>query len=265
VIEGLFMPPEARAQIAADGPTRRRRARRESVILLVAVAFGAAAPASAGDGEKALARAHYEAATKHYDLREYEDAVKEYKAAYFAKTDPVFLFNIGQCYKKLGQSAQAVEFFRAFLRKAAPGDPNRVTAEGRISELESDAAPLPETTSKAPMQAQPARLAAASDATARPGFSVTESVAGNAGPPAPATALMAGLQPLSNQREGTDLAARDGREASSPDAPFYRTWWFWTGVGTAVVAGAATAIVLGTRGSEPNSATPGLGTRGVFQ
>jgi hypothetical protein len=96
-----------------------------------------ARPALAGEGDKAVARAHYETATRLYDVREYADALKEYKAAYIAKPDPAFLFNIGQCYRKMGSNAEALDFFRQYLKKAPPDDPNRPSVEARIRNIQS--------------------------------------------------------------------------------------------------------------------------------
>jgi hypothetical protein len=38
-------------------------------------------------------------------------------------------------------------------------------------------------------------------------------------------------------------------EQPTAGLPFYKTWWFWTGVGAVVVAGTVTAIILATRSS----------------
>ena len=101
--------------------------------LVIAVAFVAlAVPAQAADSEKTAAKAHFEAATRLYDIHEYAKALDEYKAAYLAKPDPAFLFNVGQCYRKLGKLDQALEFYREYLKKAPPDDPNRPNVEARI-------------------------------------------------------------------------------------------------------------------------------------
>jgi hypothetical protein len=55
-----------------------------------------ARPARAAD-DKVLAKAHYEAATRLYDVHEYAAALQEYKAGYLVRPDPSFLYNIGQC------------------------------------------------------------------------------------------------------------------------------------------------------------------------
>jgi hypothetical protein len=48
---------------------------------------------------------------------------------------------------------------------------------------------------------------------------------------------------------GVDLAAKPATDQDKSESPrFYKTWWFWTGVGAVVVAGTVTAILL-ARGS----------------
>jgi hypothetical protein len=228
-------------------PSRIRRKRVAFQVVVIAVGLSWAALALAGEGDKVAAKAHYEAANKYYDLHEYEDAVKEYKAAYFAKPDPAFLFNIGQCYRKLGKADQAIDFFREYLKKASPDDPNRANAEARVRELELGSASEADASLKAP----PPPTQAVLSPVAQPA------------PSAQAAQPYAGPPPAAHPMAGADLTST---EPPSPrQTPFYRRWWFWTGVGAAVVAGTVTAIVLAGGGSEPNSANAGLGTRGVFQ
>jgi len=56
-----------------------------------------------------------------------------------AKPDPAFLFNIGQCYRKLGKKNRPSISFRRFLKRAAPDDPNRAQVEARLRDTETDA------------------------------------------------------------------------------------------------------------------------------
>jgi len=78
-------------------------------LLVAAVVAVLAGPALGADGDKAAARAHFEAATRLYDIHEYAKALEEYKEAYLAKPDPAFLFNVGQCYRKLGKLDKALD------------------------------------------------------------------------------------------------------------------------------------------------------------
>jgi tetratricopeptide (TPR) repeat protein len=117
-----------------------RRERSFLAAVLVAVALGAWGPAAeAGDASRATAKAHYETATRLYDIREYDKALVEFKSAYLAQPDPAFLFNVGQCYRKLGQNQQALNFFQEYLKKAPPDDPNRSQVEARVRDIEAEA------------------------------------------------------------------------------------------------------------------------------
>jgi tetratricopeptide (TPR) repeat protein len=131
---------------------RRARFPLAGVVLALALA-GFAQTAKAGDSDKAVARAHYETATRLYEIREYDKALIEYKSAYLAQPDPAFLFNIGQCYRKLGQTAEALNFFQQYLKKATPDDPNRRQVEARIRDIEAEAKLKAEAAQAAPVQA----------------------------------------------------------------------------------------------------------------
>jgi tetratricopeptide (TPR) repeat protein len=164
--------------------------------VLVAVSLGVFGPtARAGDNRRATAKAHYETATRLYDIREYDKALVEYKSAYLAQPDPAFLFNIGQCHRKLGQNQQALNFFQEYLKKASPDDPNRSQVEARVRDIEAEAklkaeeaqaaaaatpapAPAPEVVPPAPT---PATAAVAAAPTA-PAASVEQAVPASATP-----------------------------------------------------------------------------------
>jgi hypothetical protein len=62
---------------------------------------------SAETEDAAAAKARYEAGVKHFDLAEYEPALADFKEAYRQKSDPVFLYNIAQCHRKLGHTDDA--------------------------------------------------------------------------------------------------------------------------------------------------------------
>src|ERR1039457_5384560 len=111
---------------------RRSAARCLAGLVIVAVCGAVSSRALCAENDKVVARAHYETATRIYDLREYAKALDEYKAAYLAKPDPAFLFNVGQCYRRLGKFDQALDFYREYLKKAPPDDPNRPNVEARI-------------------------------------------------------------------------------------------------------------------------------------
>jgi hypothetical protein len=91
--------------------------------------------ADIGEAPAAEAKRHYEEGTKAFNLGEFSRAIAEFKAAYNAKPDPLLLYNIAQSYRLAGDPAQALFFYRSFLRNM-PDAPNRKEIEGRIRTLE---------------------------------------------------------------------------------------------------------------------------------
>jgi tetratricopeptide (TPR) repeat protein len=104
--------------------------------VLIALSFRATAGETEG---KATARAHYETATRLYAVGEYERALAEFKSAYVAKDDPAFLFNIGQCHRKLGRIDEAISAYRNFLSHAPVDDPSRPQVEAILRRTQDDA------------------------------------------------------------------------------------------------------------------------------
>ena len=117
---------------------------RAALIPLSLVALMAATPVTAtaappSPEEKTKAREHYQKGLTHYDIKEYSDALAEFKNAYRVVQDPAFLFNIAQCYRKLGQDVEALDYYRNYLRRF-PTAPNRGEVERRIQEIERELA-----------------------------------------------------------------------------------------------------------------------------
>jgi tetratricopeptide (TPR) repeat protein len=253
-------------------------------------------PAKAGESDKAIARAHYETGTRLYDVREYADALKEYKAAYIAKPDPAFLFNIGQCYRKMGKNAEAIDFFQQFLKKAPPDDPNRALVEVRIRNIEAgisadydpfdhsgdvhapppvvktEPIPTPEPVPPPTVKAQPSpppQPVPAATAKAQPSPPPEPILPPASNPFLPADQPTA-QQPLATpqhalQPAGLDLTAAAPGKEDPAASPIYEKWWFWTGVGAVVVAGAVTAVALSSSGGGTANPSSTLGSRTVFQ
>lgn len=228
----------------------------------IVLCMGLARLAQGAVDDKVAAMAHYEAATRLYDVHEYGDALREYKAGYLTRPDPSFLFNIGQCYKKLGMPEQARAFFREYLKKAPSDDPNRSQAESRIRELtnlETAKSEKPATNGAAPHTSPtaPEVLEVEKPATAAP----SEKSPGLPFSGAPAISISPGTDPA-----GVNLSASALNQPDSAAPAYYKTWWFWTGVGAVVVAGTVTAVLLSRSGDgSPNVSGTTLGTRTVLQ
>jgi tetratricopeptide (TPR) repeat protein len=243
------------------------------VAALVLFLLPAARPAYAADSgrsadpAKAAALAHFEAAKRLFDVREYGRALEEYKEAYLAKPDPAFLFNIAQCHRKLGQNTQALDFYQQFLRKAPLDDPNRRQVEARIADIQAEE----QEKARAAAKPEPAPAAAPAAAPAPTPVSAPVPEPAPASPtPAPAPAptpapLPEAAAPLpSATPAGADLSLATPATPAPEARPLYAKWWFWAGVGAVVAAGTVTTIYLASSGGGTKVPSTSLGNRPVF-
>ena len=102
------------------------------------------APARPPDGAAASddarpGRVRFEMAETKFNLGRFEEAAVDYQAAYEAEPLPAFLFNIGQCYRNLGNYERAQFYFRRYVQ-LDPRSPNRADAEQLIAEMDRMAA-----------------------------------------------------------------------------------------------------------------------------
>ncbi len=81
----------------------------------LALLLAATSPSLADD--KAKAKALYEEGLKHYNLAEWNDAIKSWKEAYLVSKKPLLLFNIGQAYRLSGDCKQAMVFYDSYQRE----------------------------------------------------------------------------------------------------------------------------------------------------
>ncbi len=175
---------------------------------------------STAHADKEQAKAHYERGKRLYNLSRFGDAVKEYEAAYLEMEDPAFLFNIGQCYRQLGNNELALRSYRNYLR-SAPEAANRADVENRIQEIETALA-RDKTAKPTPDPSLPPVVPAV---TAPP---VREPVAEVASVPEPA--------PADN---GTN-------------------WLLWGGIGAGVVAVVLVAVMVSSGGTERPGCPEGI-------
>ena len=104
------------------------------LVMCVAVAVPART-ANADDPATRAARRHFERGEKLFALGKFDDALEEYQTAFDAKPLPGFLYNIGQCYRNLGDYDQAIFSFKKYL-KLEPEASNKEAVERLIEELE---------------------------------------------------------------------------------------------------------------------------------
>lgn len=109
------------------------------LFLFVMVCMAVIAPtvrtAAADDPATRAARRHYERGEKLFALGKFDEALEEYQTAFDAKPLPGFLYNIGQCYRNLGDYDQAIFSFKKYL-KLEPEAQNKEAVEQLITDLE---------------------------------------------------------------------------------------------------------------------------------
>jgi hypothetical protein len=209
-------------------------------VVLVALLLMSGRPSRGADPRLDSARAHSQEGDAYYKLDKYANAITEYEQAYLAKPDPSFLYNIAQCHRLMGQSAEAIKFYRRFL-KDAPTAPNRAVAEKHIKDLEeasrdtqpSVSPPAPATTSSSPPPVAPAPLPAPAPTEPLVPLPLPSS-ASSASPASPAFSTLA---PTSTPVSTTPTVENGTSSTQSESHPIYSRWWFWASVGAAVVVG----------------------------
>jgi tetratricopeptide (TPR) repeat protein len=179
-----------------------RRARRYRLLWLICLCL-APRPALA---DAAQARVHFDRGRTYFEVNEYRRAIAEFKAAHLEKADPAFLYNIAECYRRLGEGSEALQFYRRFLDTAPADDKTRPVVEQHINELK----------------------AVADDSKPAP-------TDGNAGG---GDALAALNAPAPRGEPAVTLVETPTPAPSAQPSPFYTRAWFLVTVGVVVVASA---------------------------
>lgn len=203
------------------------------LLCALALVLAAVAPVNAADSSRAdsakQATEAYERGMTHFQLDEYDAAIKEWEDGFRIRAAPQFLYNLAQAYRLSKRPEKALSFYRKFLNMD-PKTPTRATVEKYIASLE---------------------LVIAEQKNAPPPH-VDE--------PTPTPAPVVSAPPL--QQPLPPIVAASPSAVALPDSalvahaptkkPLYRKGWFW-GVlaGSVLVAGGAVAlgVVLGTRSS----------------
>jgi tetratricopeptide (TPR) repeat protein len=199
---------------------------------LVVALLLAAGPVRAEENG-AIAKRHFEEATKAFRLGEFPRAVEEYRAAYNAKPEPSILYNIAQAYRLAGNLQQAVFFYRSYLH-TLPNAENRAEVTERIAAIDEQLKAEKAVTTKPP----------------------------NTLAPVPPIETQPIPPPGANEKPASAPPAAVVEEA--PRRPLVKRWWLWTTVGVAA-AGIALGVGLGVGLSGPADApASGLGAAKVF-
>ncbi|MFH1435854.1 MAG: tetratricopeptide repeat protein [Pseudomonadota bacterium] len=76
----------------------------------------AAQPANAQSDEE-LAKTHFKAAGSYYNQGKYEKALEEFKEAYRLMPLPEVIYNMAQCYERLGDLETSIEEYRKYMEE----------------------------------------------------------------------------------------------------------------------------------------------------
>jgi hypothetical protein len=167
----------------------------------------------------------------------YDDALNLFAKLYAETLHPVYLRNIGRCHQKLRQPDQAIDKFNEYLAKEKKISPEeRKEIDGYIKDMEAlreeqarqkNPQPPPPTV-VTPVNPPPPQV--------------------NPYPPPPPAYT-------TTSSSGTLVA----QPAPAEEAPIYKKWWFWTGIGV-VAAGAVVAVLL-LSGGTTRPDCPGTATK----
>ena len=188
------------------------------VVILLATNWPILGSAAKTTDATEKAKQHNKTARTLFNQGEFRAAATYYEKAYQARPLPVFLHNLGQCYKRLDTRAdhrRALEYFRRYRAHLDEGSPQRNAVDGEIASIKA-------------RLAQPARPRPAAPLKPRP----KPELAPTATPISPAVTLQ---RPLQKTRQ----------------RPFYKKWWFWTAVGVVAVGAGSVALALALRSDGP--------------
>lgn len=114
---------------------RHRRAASPLLLALLLALTGTGAQA-ADTADRTAARRAFERGTRLYQQARYAEAAASFEEAYRRVPNGVVLYNLGQCYEKLGEWDKALSSYREYLR-LVPGAEDREGVEGLIANLET--------------------------------------------------------------------------------------------------------------------------------
>ena len=73
----------------------------------------------------------YRSGTEAYEKQDFELAIKHFQLAYATKPEPLLLYNIAQCHRKLNHDAEAITYYQSYLNSAEATDRELRAKAGR--------------------------------------------------------------------------------------------------------------------------------------
>ncbi|HWO19667.1 MAG TPA: hypothetical protein VNO30_12860 [Kofleriaceae bacterium] len=233
---------------------------------LVVVGSAQPCPQVVSPAAKQKAAAHFERGRNAYNFGNYDDAIREYQAAFDLTCAPEFVFNIAQTYRTKGDKRMALDFYQKYVDLDPNGDGVSsarshiavLEAEMRAEAAEAEAARLANDEAARRVAAEAAqRRVAESDMARRRTISrnlrIAGLTAGGAGIATVGASAFFGLRARTLSREAsevtgtwTDAAQRKVDRAESSE----RTMFLLLGIGSAVAITGGVLYFVGTRKTE---------------
>ncbi|MBK6576255.1 MAG: PEGA domain-containing protein [Sandaracinaceae bacterium] len=194
------------------------------VALLALVLSSVAHPVAAQDSARAsllAARGHMESGQEHYAAARYEDAAREFMAAYEARPFSAFLYNAAVALERFGTPGPAADLFQRYL-DAEPGASDAEEVRAKIAALRAQAtaaAAAPDVTLNPDVAVNPDGTAVNPDATVNPDGTGTPTV--HVAPPTTPPEDIKSLLSIQTEPEGAVVSVFQGTTlvATSP-SPF---------------------------------------------
>lgn len=185
------------------------------------------ARASAQEGptsDEREARGLFDLGSEAYAQARYDRALKYFQEAYALSKRPGLLYNLGLTYSNLRRDREAIDAFERYLAEV-PDAENREAVQNRLAILKKNVEPSTSTSGAPAAHAVPA-VVPTPEQTARAQVA--------SAPPSPAE------EPHADESSGG----------------IHQQWWFWAGIGGAVVAGVL--IGVAASGSDRTVEGPAL-------
>jgi tetratricopeptide (TPR) repeat protein len=174
----------------------------------ILIGIGLSGRAAAADSATEEARQHFLKGQQLFDVGRWDEAAAEFEQAYAARSDPTFIYNMAQAYRRKGDAKRALDLYKNYLIKA-PRSPQRPEVEERIANLQRQIEEAERagrsTAPAAPVPAPPPPLAPAAALSPAPAPApVPEAPAEPAAPP-PAATPAAVYAPMPNPEPAAAL------------------------------------------------------------
>lgn len=181
------------------------------------------------------ARLLFGEAEEFYRAGDFQEALERYEMSYDLSRRPALLFNIGQCYRELGQFEKAAFYYEQYLARERKTK-HRKNVQKLIQLVERQAAEKNDRERKA----QEAELQRLEQERLEKAAALERAERERLAAEADAEAARAERLRIKSQIEAQQSVVDDENESRS----FTREWWFWSSLGVVVVGAASLSFFL---------------------